>query len=350
MIQRASTMVLAARPAETHERDQNAPKRRPGRRRPQPRHSRDRPDAVAHPAQSRPPHRAAAPRRSRGDPRRGDAGARGDRHRFPQRRSPGLSCRRRLRRPPGQRHRAHGPRLRDGADRQGPRAVRHHAAQPRPPHHARRQSHVLRQRLLATQRDGSRPRPAARRHGGDARPAEIHPVFQLHPRRRRLSGGTRRHPPLGAPPRLPLREAHPHRQGRARLFARSRTRRGRDRDGPHRQRPLAIGLRERTAALHQHQLLEPAQARLADARRRDALRPPRPARHRHALHAGRRDGPGHHGRRRGAIRRRGAGRHRAPAGHPPRPALHDRQLHLERRHEVRRPGLRHARNTSAPPR
>ena len=34
--------------------------------------------------------------------------------------------------------------------------------------------------------------------------------------------------------------------------------------------------------------------------------------------------------------------------HPPRRRLHDRHLHLQRRHEVRRPGLRHARNTCAP--
>ncbi len=53
--------------------------------------------------------------------------------------------------------------------------------------------------------------------------------------------------------------------------------------------------------------------------------------------------PGHHGRRGGAVDRRGAGRDRAPAGGEPRRRLHDRHLHLERRHEVRRPGLRHAR-------
>ena len=101
-------------------------------------------------------------------------------------------------------------------------------------------------------------------------------------------------------------------------------------------------VRERPAPLHQHQLVLAAQARLADARRRHALRPPRPAGDRHALHPRRRDGAGDDGRRRRPVDRRGPRRHRpAPGGAPGRP-LHDRHLHLERRHEVRRPGLRHA--------
>ena len=46
------------------------------------------------------------------------------------------------------------------------------------------------------------------------------------------------------PPRLPLREAHADRQGRARLQPRRRAGRGRDRDGPHRLRPPPGGVRE----------------------------------------------------------------------------------------------------------
>ena len=239
--------------------------------------------------------------------------------------------------------RADGPRLRHGAGGEGAGALRHHSAQPRAPGDDGRRPHVLRQRLLAAELHGPRPRPPGRRLRRVPRLHQAHPVLQLHPRRRRLPGRAGRHPRRGPPPRLPLREADADRQGRARLQPRPRAGRGRDRDGPHRQRPRPRGVREQAPPLHQHQLLEPAQARLADARWRDALRPPRPAGDRDPLHARRRDGAGHDGRRRRAVDRRGARGHRAPAGDPPRRRLHDRHLHLQRRHEVRRPGLRHPR-------
>jgi hypothetical protein len=58
--------------------------------------------------------------------------------------------------------RAHGPGFRDGDGRPRAGAVRHHPAQPGAADHARRAAHGLRQRLLAAERDGPRPRPAGR--------------------------------------------------------------------------------------------------------------------------------------------------------------------------------------------
>ena len=102
---------------------------RRARRRPRPR--RDRAAAVADPAQPRPPDRAADRGGRRGDPRRGDARARGGRHRLPERRGARLPRRRRLRRDARLADRAARPRLRDGAGGEGagaastsPRATR----------------------------------------------------------------------------------------------------------------------------------------------------------------------------------------------------------------------------------
>ena len=73
---------------------------------------------------------------------------------------------RRRRLPRRRRHRAHGPRLRHGAGGEGAAPVRHHPAQPRAPGDHGRRPHVLRQRLLAAERHGPRPRPPGRQHGG----------------------------------------------------------------------------------------------------------------------------------------------------------------------------------------
>jgi trimethylamine---corrinoid protein Co-methyltransferase len=54
---------------------------------------------------------------------------------------------------------------------------------------------------------GPRPRQAAGRPRELPRPHQAHAVLQLHPLRRRLPGGAGRHPPLGPPSRLPLRQA-----------------------------------------------------------------------------------------------------------------------------------------------
>ena len=70
--------------------------------------------------------------------------------------------------------------------------------------------------------------------------------------------------------------------------------------------PHARGVRGLAAHVHQHQLLLAAEARLADARRRDAARAARPADDRHALHALRRHGAGDDRRRGGAADRGGA--------------------------------------------
>ena len=131
---------------------------------------------------------------------------------------------------------------------EGAAPVRHDPAQPGPPRHHGRRPHVLRQRLLAAQRHGPRPRPPGRQHGGLQELHAADAVLQLHPRRRRLPGRAGRRPRLGPPPRLPLREAHPHRQGRPRLQPRRRAGRGRDRDGPHRLRPPAGRVRDPSPA------------------------------------------------------------------------------------------------------
>ncbi len=54
---------------------------------------------------------------------------------------------------------------------------------------------------------GSGARQAARQFRKLPGTGEAHPVFQLHPHGRRLPGRADRHPPLGPPPRLHLREA-----------------------------------------------------------------------------------------------------------------------------------------------
>ena len=156
-------------PRTGRERRVRAPARpRRARRRPRPR--RDRPAALAHPAEPRPPDRAAARGRRRRHPRRGDAGARGGRHRVPERRGARLPRRRRLRGEPG------SPTSGSTAASSWSRSARPRAQfdiTPRNP--ARRvtiggRHMLLRQRLLAAERHGPRPRPPRRQHRGLPQP------------------------------------------------------------------------------------------------------------------------------------------------------------------------------------
>ena len=179
-----------------------------------------------------------------------------------------------------------------------------------------RAAHVLRQRLVAAELHGPRPRPAGREHATtSANFMRLTQYFNcIH-----VAGGYPVEPvdihAERPPPRLPLREADADRQGGARLQPRAGAGRGRDRDGADRRRP-----RRRTSSRAQPRMFtninssSPAEARLADARRRDALRPAGAAGDRDAVHPGRGDGAGDDGGRGGAVDRRGAGGDRAPAG------------------------------------
>ena len=193
---------------------------------------------------------------------------------------------------PGRHQRAHGPRAGDGEGESRPLGVHPHPPQSRAADPRRRPARDLRQRDEPPQLLRPRPGTAGRRPRELPGPPQAHPVLQLHPLRGRLPGGARRHPSFRAPPRLPPRQADPHRQGRARLFARFRAGRRRDGDDPDRGRTHRRGVRGRAADVHQHQLDVSPQARLADARRRDAPRAARPADHRQPFHPRGRDGAG----------------------------------------------------------
>ena len=159
---------------------------------------------------------------------------------------------------------------------------------------------------------------------------------------RRLSGRAGRHPSVGAPSRMHPRSVDPDRQGVPHLFARQGAQCRRHRDRPHRPRHFARAVAGRAVGLHDHQHQLAAETRHPDDGRHHPDVGQRPARHRDALHAGRRHGAGDGGRRAGAAECRGACRHRLHADGEEGRAGRLRRLHLERRHEVRRAGLRHA--------
>ena len=276
------------------------------------------PDALAHPAQPRPPHRAAAARGRRRHPRRRHARARGDRHRLPQPRGPRLSS------PPPAAASTASPSAWTAPSSWSrcAKAPRQFDITPRNP--ARRVTmgggHMC--FVNVSSPPNAMDLDRGRRVGNMEDFKNFMRLTQyfncIH-----VAGGYPVEPvdihASRPPPRLPLREAHPHRQGRPRLQPRRRAGRGRDRDGPHRLRPRRRpSSRASPASSPTSTPPRPLKHDFPDARRRHALRPPRPAGHRHPLHAGRRHGPGHHGRRRRPLDRRGAGRHRPPAGHPPR--------------------------------
>ncbi len=224
--------------------------------------------------------------------------------------------------------RADGRGLRDGDAQDRARAVHDHAAQPGARDHAGRQAHGLRQRLVPAERLGPGAGQALGRFRDLQGIHEADAVFQLHPCRGRLPGRADRHPPLGPPPRLPVREADADRQGRARLFAGGGAGRGRDGDDAHRGRADGGGVPRQAAHVYQHQLGQPAEARLSDAGRRDAAGAAGAAGGGDALHAGGRDGAGHDVGRRGAVAGRGAVGDRAVAIHRAGLPGDDRHLHL----------------------
>ena len=93
---------------------------------------------------------------------------------------------------PGSTNVAHGPRARDGEGGARALAVHHHPAKPRSGSHHRRAPHGLRQRVEPAELLGPRPRAAGRRSRELPGSTQAHPVLQLHPHGRRVSGGADR--------------------------------------------------------------------------------------------------------------------------------------------------------------
>ena len=203
--------------------------------------------------------------------------------------------------------RADGPRLRDGDGAPGAAELHHHPAQPRPPDHHRRHAHGVRQRLVAAELFRPRDRQGARA------PASIAPTCC------RLTQAFNCIHVAGGYPVEPV-DIHPSVRHLdvlfdkltltdkvcPCLFAGHGAGRGRDGDGAHRRRAERGGVPGDAADVHQHQLDLALEARHADDRRLPALRAARPGDGGDAVHAGRRDGAGDHGRRGGAVDRRGA--------------------------------------------